>query len=124
MNVFLWIAAGMLAAVLLAAGVSKLTKSRADLAASGQGWAEDFSPGTVKTIGVLEVLAAIGLLLPALLGIAPILVPVAATGVVLLMIGAAVTHARRREYKNIGVNAVLAALALIIAVSRFGSYSF
>ena len=80
MNVFLWIAAGLLAAVLLAAGASKLTKSRADLAASGQGWAEDFSPGTVKTIGVLEVLAAIGLLLPALLGIAPILVPLAASG--------------------------------------------
>jgi uncharacterized membrane protein YphA (DoxX/SURF4 family) len=124
MNVFLWIAAGMLAAVLLAAGASKLTKSRADLAASGQGWAEDFSPGTVKAIGVLEVLAAIGLVLPALLGIAPILVPLAATGVVLLMIGAAVTHARRREYKNIGVNAILAALALIIAITRFGSFSF
>ena len=124
MNVFLWIAAGMLAAVLLAAGASKLAKSRADLAASGQGWAEDFSPGTVKTIGVLEVLAAIGLLLPALVGIAPILVPLAATGVVLLMIGAAVTHGRRREYKNIGVNAVLAALALVIAVYRFGSSSF
>ena len=124
MNVFLWIAAGMLAAVLLAAGVPKLAKSRADLAASGQGWAEDFSSGTVKLIGVLEVLAAIGLLLPALLGIAPILVPLAAAGVVLLMIGAAVTHARRREYKNIGVNAILAALALIIAIFRFGSSSF
>jgi uncharacterized membrane protein YphA (DoxX/SURF4 family) len=123
-NVFLWIAAGMLAAVLLAAGVPKLAKSRADLAASGQGWAEDFSSGTVKLIGVLEVLAAIGLLLPALLGIAPILVPLAAAGVVLLMIGAAVTHARRREYKNIGVNAILAALALIIAIFRFGSSSF
>jgi hypothetical protein len=50
--------------------------------------------------------------------------PLAAAGVVLLMIGAAVTHARRREYKNIVVNAVLAALALIIAVSRFGTHSF
>ena len=124
MNVFLWIAAALLAAVLLAAGAPKLLKSRADLAASGQGWAEDFSSGTVKTIGVLEVLAAIGLVLPALLGIGPILVPLAASGVVLLMIGAAGTHARRREYKNIVVNAILAALALIIAVFRFGSSSF
>jgi hypothetical protein len=124
MDVFLWIAAGMLAAAMLAVGSLKLAKSQADLAASGQGWVEDFSAGMVKTIGVLEVLAAIGLILPALLGIASILVPLAATGVVLLMIGAAVTHARRREYKNIVVNAVLAALALIIAVSRFGTHSF
>jgi hypothetical protein len=124
MDVFLWIAAGMLAAAMLAVGSLKLAKSQADLAASGQGWVEDFSAGMVKTIGVLEVLAAIGLILPALLGIASILVPLAAAGVVLLMIGAAVTHARRREYKNIVVNAVLAALALIIAVSRFGTHSF
>ena len=108
----------------VSASASPRAVDRADLAASGQGWVEDFTPGTVKTIGVLEVLAAIGLLLPALLGIAPILVPLAASGVVLLMIGAAVTHARRREYKNIGVNAVLAALALTIAVFRFGSSGF
>lgn len=55
--------------------------------ASGLGWAADFSPGTVKLIGQLEVLAAIGLIVPALLGVAPVLVPLAATGLVLLMVG-------------------------------------
>jgi hypothetical protein len=123
MDVFLWITAGLLAVVLLAAAVPKLTKSKADLAASGQGWVEDYPGGAVKAIGALEVLAAIGLILPALLDIAPILVPLSATGVVLLMTGAAITHARRREYKNIAINVVLATLALIIAIYRFGTHS-
>ena len=123
MNVALWILAGLLAVILLAAGVPKLVKSKADLAASGQGWVEGYSATAVKAIGTLEILAAIGLILPALVDIAPILVPLAATGVVLLMIGAAITHARRGEYKNIAVNAVLAVLALVIAIFRFGSHS-
>ncbi|WP_205754588.1 DoxX family protein [Pseudarthrobacter sp. NamB4] len=42
----------------------------------------------------------IGLVLPALLKIAAVLVPAAATGLVLLMAGAAVTHTRRREIPN------------------------
>ena len=102
----------------------KLTKSKAALASSGQPWVEDFPAGAIKAIAVLEILAAVGLVLPALLDIAPGLVPLAATGVVLLMIGAGVTHARRREYKNIIGNAVLAALALFVAVFRFGSQGF
>lgn len=124
MDTVLWIAACLLAAVLLGVGVLKLSKSKAALASSGQPWVEDFPAGVVKAIGVLEILAALGLVLPALLDIAPVLVPLAATGVVLLMIGAAITHARRREYKNIVGNAVLATIALFVAVLRFGSQSF
>jgi hypothetical protein len=124
MDVFLWVAAGLLAAVLLAVGVPKLIKSKAALATAGQGWVEDFPGGAVKAIGALEILAAVGLILPALLDLAPILVPLAATGVVLLMIGAAITHARRGEYKNIALNVVLGILALTIAVFLFGSQSF
>ena len=68
---------------------------------------EDFSPGVIKMIGALEVLAAVGLILPAALDIVPVFVALAATGLVLLMIGAMVTHARRKEYQNIGVNVIL-----------------
>ena len=124
MNVFLWIAASLVAVAMLGAGAFKLSKPKADLAASGQPWVEDFSAGTVKAIGTLEVLAALGLVLPALLDIAPVLVPMAATGVVLLMIGAASTHARRGEYPDIAANVVLGGLALAVAVFRFGSYAF
>ena len=124
MNLFLWILAGLLAAAMLGAGVMKLSQPKDKLAASGQAWVEDFSAGAVKAIGALEVLAAVSLILPAVLGIATIFVPLAAAGIVALMIGAAVTHARRREYPMIGVNAVLGGLALVVAIFRFGSYSF
>jgi DoxX-like family len=88
------------------------------------GWVDDFSPGTVKVIGALEVLAAIGLVLPAALDVVPVLVPLAAVGLVALMIGAAVTHARRRETPMIAVNVVLLVLAVVVAWGRFGPYSF
>ncbi|HEX6360616.1 DoxX family protein [Actinophytocola sp.] len=124
MNVVLWIIAGLLAAAFLAAGVMKATQPKDKLAASGMGWAEDFSPGTLKAIGVLEVLAAIGLILPAVLDIAPVLVPLAALGLVLMMIGAVVVHARRRENQAIPINLVLLVLAAVVAWGRFGPQSF
>src|SRR5262249_35050345 len=92
------------------------------LAASGMGFVEDFPAGTVKMIGALEILAAIGLILPPLLGIAPVLTALAATGLVLLMIGAIVTHARRKEAWV--ANVILLVLALAVALGRFGPYPF
>ena len=72
----------------------------------------------------MEVLGAAGLVLPALVDTATVLVPLAASGLVLIMIGAAVTHARRGEYPNIAVNVVLGGLALFVAIERFDAYSF
>jgi len=118
------VAASLLAVAMLAAGSMKLGKPASALATSGLAWVEDFSDGAVKGIGALEVAAAVGLILPALLDIAPVLVPLAATGVVLMMVGAAITHARRKEYSSIAVNVVLGGLALVIAILRFGSESF
>jgi hypothetical protein len=91
---------------------------------SGLTWAEDFSPTMVKVIGALEILAAIGLILPALLDIAPVLVPLAALGLVLMMIGAAVVHARRKEYSAMAPSLVLLALAAFVAWGRFGPHAF
>lgn len=124
MNVVLWIIAGLLAVAFAGAGVMKLTRPKEQLASSGLAWAEDFSPGVIKLIGVLEVLAAIGLILPALLGVAPVFVPLAAIGLVLIMIGAIVVHARRREPQAIGINVVLLILAAVVAWGRFGPYAF
>jgi len=123
MNVVLWILAGLLAVAFLGAGLTKLTQPKEKLAAT-MGWVEDFSPGTVKLIGALEVLAAIGLILPAAFDVVPVLVPLAAVGLVALMIGAALTHARRREITLIVVNLVLLALAAVVVWGRFGPYSF
>lgn len=124
MDIVLWIIAGLLALAFLGAGIMKLLQPKEKLAAAGMGWTEDFSPNVIKLIGLLEVLAAIGLILPAALDIAPILVPLAATGLVLIMIGAIVTHARRKETPVIGVNAVLLILAAVVAWGRFGPYAF
>ena len=123
MNIALWIAAGLLAVAFLAAGVAKLVQPREKLA-TNMGWVEDFSDGPVQLIGLLEVLRAIGLILPAITKIAPILVPLAATGLALIMVGAIVVHARRGEKQAIPINIVLLALAVFVAWGRFGAYAF
>lgn len=124
MNTVLWIIAGLLAAIFLAGGVVKLIQPREKLAASGMGFAEDFSANAVKAIGTLEILAAVGLIMPAVVDIAPVLVPLAAVGVVLLMIGAIVTHVRRHEIPPVAVNMIFLALAAFVAWGRFGPESF
>lgn len=125
MNVVLWIVAILLAVMFLGAGAMKLSQPKSKLAANpNMAWTQDFSPGVIKLIGALEVLAAIGLVLPALLDIAPIFVPLAATGLVLLMIGAALTHVRRKENQAVVINVVILVLAAFVAWGRFGPYSF
>jgi uncharacterized membrane protein YphA (DoxX/SURF4 family) len=123
METAIWIAQGLLAAVLLMAGSMKLAQPKERLAASGQAWVEDFDARQVKGIGALEVLAAAGLILPAALDLVPVLTALAASGVVLLMLGAGATHLRRGELHMLPVNALLAALALFIAIERFGPHS-
>ena len=124
MNIALWIVAGLLAVAFLFSGATKVLRGKDDLIKAGMGFVEDFPMPAVRAIGALEVLAAIGLILPALLDIAPILVPLAATGLVLMMIGAIVVHLRRGETKAIGPNIVLLLLAAFVAWGRFGPYSF
>ncbi|MBL8931242.1 MAG: DoxX family protein [Kineosporiaceae bacterium] len=124
MDIALWVLAGLLAAAFLAAGAMKIAQPREKLVASGMGWAENFPPGQIKAIGVLEVLASIGLIVPPLVGIAPVLAPLAAAGLVLVMIGAIVVHARRGETPQVGVNVALLILAAVVAWGRFGPYAF
>ena len=121
MNVIIWVLQVVLALAFLAAGLTKLTQPRQKLATT-MGWVEDFSDPGVRTIGALELLGALGLLLPALTGVATVLVPVAAVGLALLMVGAAATHRRRGELPMIGINAVLLVLAVVVAWARFGPY--
>ena len=78
----------------------------------------------MKVIGALEVLAALGLILPAALGVLEVLTPLAALGIALLMAGAAVTHIRRHETRALAGPIVLGVLAAFVAVMRFGPYQF
>jgi uncharacterized membrane protein YphA (DoxX/SURF4 family) len=123
MAIALWIVASLLAAAFATAGLMKLTQPKAKLVTM-LAWVEDFSQPAVKTIGALELLAAIGLILPGVTRIAPILVPIAAVGLGLLMIGAAVTHARRHESREIIVNVIILLMAAFVAWGRFGPCRF
>lgn len=124
MNIALWIIAGILAAAFLAAGGMKLSAPRAKLE-ENMNWVKSASDGQVKLIGLLEVLGAIGLIAPAALDIVPILVPIAAVGLALLMVGAAVVHSRVKDPAADAVPAlVLGALAAFVAVMRFGPQAF
>ncbi|MET9994859.1 DoxX family protein [Streptomyces mutabilis] len=124
MNVTLWIIASILAVAFLLAGLMKAGQPKEKLAASGMAWVEDYSAGAVKAIGAVEVLGALGLVLPAAFDIAPILVPLAATGLAITMLGAAIVHGRRKENQMIGANVVLLLLAAVVAWGRFGPYAF
>lgn len=124
MNLALWIVAIVLAVGFAASGLMKLLIPKEKLVNSGQGWAQDVEPTSIRLIGVVEVLGAAGLILPAVTHIAPILVPIAAIGLVVVMVGAASVHARRKETMNIGVNIVLLALAVFVAWGRLGPYPF
>src|SRR2546423_12657779 len=118
MNIVLWIVQILLALVFAMAGIMKVTRPFEKLAENMK-WAKDVGPRGVRLVGVLEILGAIGLILPAVTGILPWLTPIAATGLVLTMIGAMFTHGRRGEYSQIGMNVVLLLLALFVAYGRF-----
>jgi hypothetical protein len=95
----------------------KLTQPKEKLA-TNMAWVEDFSQNTVRLIGLLEVLGAIGLILPMALSILPILTGIAAVGLLLIMIGAVITHIRRGEMPLLVPPAVLGVLAAFVAVGR------
>ena len=126
MNIALWIIAGLLAAVFLIAGANKLLIPQEKLAkAPGGEWVLDFSAGFVKALGAVEILGAVGLIPPALLDIAPVLVPLAALGLALIMTGAVITRIRRHEPKPMVADLIYLALALFVAWGRFfGPESF
>ncbi|MBB5780486.1 DoxX family protein [Nonomuraea jabiensis] len=113
----------LLAVMFGMAGVMKSTQPKEKLHARLP-WVEDFSAGTVRLIGVAELAGALGLILPTATGIAPVLTPLAATGLAVVMVLAALTHARRKEPAAIAFNAVLLLLAALVAWGRFGPYGF
>jgi len=123
MDTALWIVSGVLAMIFMAAGLTKLTQPRAKLAAGPMPWAADVSDAQFRTIGLLEVAGAVGVILPAALGVAPVLSALAAVGLVLTMVGAVATHVRLGETTRLAVPLLVLALALLVAVERFGPHA-
>lgn len=123
MNTILWIGAAVVAVAFLAAGFVKATQPK-DKLATTMGWVEDYSANAVRMIGLVEILGALGLILPAALKIAPWLTPLAAVGLAVTMLLAVVVHVRRGEAALAVPSAVLFVLTAALAVLRFGPYAF
>jgi hypothetical protein len=110
MRVAYWIVAALLALFYLYSGGIKVVRSKDQLRPM-MGWIDSVPLRLVRTIGVLEVLGAVGLVLPPLTGVAPGLALAAAIGLVLIQVGGISLHLSRGEVKVIGLNVVLLALA-------------
>lgn len=118
LNIALWVAQVLLAAMFLMAGIMKATQPIEELSQS-MTWVNDFSAGMVKFIGISELLGGIGLLLPALLRIKPIFTPLAALGLFIIMVLAFIYHISNAEYQALGINLILGAIAVFIAWGRY-----
>jgi hypothetical protein len=127
LNLALWVVAAFLAFIFLVASLGKLLVPKERIAGSlgaASRWVEDFSTRTLRAIGCVELRTATGLVLPGALGIAPVLVPLAATGAVLLFAGAVIMRLRRGERVTIVGDLVYLAMAAFVASGRFGPGSF
>jgi hypothetical protein len=110
MNIAYWIVAGLLALFYCYAGTLKVARSRDQLRPM-MAWVDRTPLPAVRALGTVEILGAIGLVLPPLTGIAPSLAPAAAVGFVLLQIGAIAVHLTgedRRIALNVGLTATTA----------------
>ena len=122
MNIALWAAEALLAFVYLAAGGLKVIRPREQLVASGRlDWMKDNSDVAVKAVGAVEILGALGVILPEATGIARILTPIAAVGLVIVQIGAMRVHLTRNERQPLPINVILLLLAAFVAIGRFVS---
>lgn len=117
LHIALWIAQVFASLTLVWAAYMKLFQSPTELAAMWP-WAGEVPPWVVHFTGVADLLAGLGLVLPMALRIKPVLTPIAATGLVILMVAAAIFHVSRGEASQIGFNVVFAAIAAWIAWGR------
>ena len=119
MNVALWICQILLTLIFGYSGLMKSNKTEKELVAMGQTGVENLSPKLIKFIGVIELLGVVGIILPRLSGILPILTPLAATGFAVIMILAAIVHFRRNEKKTVLLNLLILVLSAFVATGRF-----
>lgn len=126
MNTALWIIACVAAVVYTIGGASQalMTKEKYRSVGASQHWVDDFSAGHLKAIGVTKIIGALGLVLPAITGIAPVLVPLAACGLMLVMAGAATTRFRRNEWTYLVGDVFFLGLFAFLAWGRFALQPF
>jgi uncharacterized membrane protein len=122
MHVFLWVVQSVLAAAFAPSGV--LAAVPRERLTGMFPWAADSPRAMLRVIGVSGLLGGIGVVLPAAVGVAPVLTPLAATGLAVMMALAAAFHVRRGERPALVLPVVLLLLAALVAVGRFGPYAW
>lgn len=123
MNKLLWTIQILLTLVFGLFGLQKVFMSIPDLIAQGMWWIEDFPAWQVRVIGALEALGAVGLIAPSLIKrLPPMLVPMAASGLAVTMIGAIATHVGRGDpAPSIVITVLLFAMSGFVAAKRFAA---
>lgn len=121
MDTALWILAGLLALLFGSGAIAQLalTKDRYRALGPGQHWVDDFTAEQIKAIGSIKLLGVAGLILPGLVGVLPVLTPLAASGLMLVMAGAATTRFRRQEWHLMPVDVAFMSACAFLAWGRF-----
>ena len=115
MAIALWIVQGLLGLIFVITGSFKFFQSKEKVIASGGAWAEDFEPGTIKIIAAIELISALLVIVPRILGHGHYLTFIGAASIAVIMTGAIYTHIRRKEYQHAMINSVFLLMALFVA---------
>lgn len=119
MNIALWMIQGLLAATFVGSGAAKTVMSKERMIASGQTGVAPFPLPIIRIVAALEILGAVGLIVPWLTDTLRVLTPLATLGLGIFMIGAAMSHWKIGEYKQVfGVNLFLLGLLVFVGVGR------
>ena len=121
MNIALWAGQILLAFICVVSGSMKSTQSRERMIETGQTAAKIVPLPYMRTAGVSELFAVLGLTLPWATGIAPVLTPIAATGFGVIMLLASTVHTRLREPRNVATNFGILAVCVFVAVGRYAA---
>jgi len=117
MNAALWIIQIVLSIMMLVIGFMKTFYPLEKMKKFS--WTSRSSKGFVRFVGVSELLIGLGLILPELTGILPILTPLAAVSLCMIMLLAAIEHIKHKEKQDIGKNVIVFLLAAFVAIERF-----
>jgi hypothetical protein len=118
MNALLWTLQGVLAAIFTASGLAKISQPKDRLIASGQTGVAPFPLPVIRITALCELLGAVGILAPRLVGVAEFLTPAAAGGFAVVMVGAIASHVHLREPRNVALTVAIFIAAVTVAVGR------
>lgn len=118
LKIALWILQILLALAFFFSGAVKATQP-VEALATAMSWVTTIPIGLLRFIGIVEILGAIGLILPAVARIRPGLTPLAALGLAVIMLLAAIFHVIQGESQLIGSNLFLLALSALVAYGRW-----